>query len=207
MMRGHGSFAQHNPRCASPARLPSPLGFYLSSVVAAIERDINRHYDDNDNSGSDNGAIDDAGAHHDVSIGMTSPPPPLSCTGAGPTSWFALAWPDAPAPGIVLPYAHRACADGPYDAHPIPTVLVRRPTWPERVVGGMTTGGETRAAQAVHPTQRHDLPKATRECLIDGGVVPPPGLPPPLEPCAHVPVVRATPRRAPSMRARRNSAQ
>ncbi|AVK76126.1 hypothetical protein pneo_cds_519 [Pandoravirus neocaledonia] len=207
MMHGHNSFAHREPRSASPARLSSPLGFYLSSVVAALERDIDCHYDDNDNSGSDNGAIDDAGAHHDASIGTVSPAPPLSWADAGPTSWFALAWPHTLAPGTVLPYAHRPCADDPCVAHSIPTVPVRRPTWPERVVGGITTGGETAAVQALRPTQRHDPPKATRECLIDGGVVPPPGLPPPLEPCAHVPVARATPRRAPSTRARRNSAQ
>nr|UMO79818.1 hypothetical protein [Pandoravirus aubagnensis] len=200
-MYGRRSFAQQDPRCASPDRLPSPLGFYLSSVVSALEQDLDRHHD----------TIFDGTADCSGVVGATTLPPPSSWIDTGPASWFALAWPDPPAPGLVLPYARRQpFVDEPYHAAPASPPSsrpMRHPTWSERVVVEMSAQHEAPAIQTPRVAEHHDTPKAVVcECLIDYGVVPPPGLPPPLEPHERVASTRAPPKRT-DMRARRNSAQ
>lgn len=200
MIHGRGGFSQQDPRRTPPARLPSPLGFYLSSVVSALEQNLDRQY----------GTAVDVAADDGGDFAAATPP---SWVDAGPASWFALAWPDPPAPGLVLPYARRPLVvDGSYRAAPVAPSTSSRPacfpTWSERVVAEMPVGAESPGVQIAHAVEHCATPKrAVRECLIDHGVVPPPGLPPPLEPCERAPTMRTAPKRAPIARTRRNSAQ
>lgn len=203
-MYGHRGFTQEDPRCLSPDRLPSPLGFYLSSVVSALEQDLDRHHDT-----TVDGAADYSGVA--AVVASSPPPPPSSWIDVGPASWFALAWPDPPTPGLALPYGRSRSFvnDESYRAVPALSSLrpMRHPTWPERVVVEVPAQQHgTPAAQTPQVVEHRGTPEAVRECLIDHGVVPPPGLPPPLEPRERAASTRATPKRT-DMRARRNSAQ
>nr|UDO47494.1 hypothetical protein [Pandoravirus massiliensis] len=185
-MYGH-AFVQQDATTAPPGRLPSPLGFYLSSVVSALDQDLVRQHD---------ATYDDA----DPGISFATTPWPAN---DAPASLFALAWPDPPAPGIVLPGAHWSLGGGPYRMTPPPPSIpgaAYGTTWPERVVE-IPKGADAPVIVAAHTIEHRGDPNVLRECLIDGGVVPPPTLPPPLKPST-----RAAPKRT-STRPRRSSIQ